>query len=104
MHIIVDHQQSDPDIPGLCVFPKVPFLMQVDMHILRAEEAAFGIKVKHTMKSRADFDLLNSDDLVPEVPDPYPESEGVYKKIVGKRARTETQSTIKPPSKKHQIQ
>jgi hypothetical protein len=103
MHIIVDHQQMDPDIPNLCIFPEVPFSMQVNMHISRVEEAAFGIKVEHTMNARADFNLMNSDDLMPDIPEVYLESEGAYEKMAGKRARAETQSTTKPPSKKHHI-
>ena len=77
--------------------------MQVDMHISRAEEAAFGIKIEHTIKSRADFDLLHSDDLMMEAPDVGLEPEDTCEKIVGKRARTDTQSTITPPSKKYHI-
>jgi hypothetical protein len=100
MHIIVDHQQFDSYIPNLCIFTKMPISMQINMHILRAEEAAFGIKVEHTMKFRSDFNLLNSGDLLvmSNIPEVYLESERAYERRAGKRSRRETQSITKPPS------
>jgi hypothetical protein len=105
MHILLDHEQYDPDDTDLLMLPDIPMSMQVKMHISRAEETACGIKEKFAMRARADFKLLNSDDLPLDISEHGTDSESIetYDKnggFIGKRQRAETQSTLKPPYKK----
>jgi hypothetical protein len=104
MHILLDHEQRDPEDTDIYMLPDVPVSMQAKIHISRAEESALGIKEQFTMQARADFNLPNSDDLPLGASEDCLKPFGTYDEIeefIGKRRRSETQSSSKPPYKKH---
>lgn len=91
MHVLLEHEVFHPNDPDQHILPKIPFEMQVEIHIPRSEELAFGIAVEHTREVRSKFGLLDSEDL-PLEPPPVA--------VKRKRGRSNTESVVIVQGKK----
>jgi hypothetical protein len=70
-------------------------------HIVTCDLCLIGIKEQFTMQARADFKLPDSDNLPLGVSEDCLEPYDEIEEFIGKRRRSETQSSSKPPYKKH---